>query len=231
MVNEVQVERHGARLDVVLNRPERKNAITQELAVKLRQVFIDARSDSTIGCILLSGAGGAFCSGIDLKVAGDDLAREPITAWVDVHAALYQRNIPIVVALERFAINAGASLALAANMVIAGEDSFLQVSEIAMGVPAPMCQAWLHLRHSPAVADRITLMGDRISAQECLRLGVVSEVVAGDAVIARATEVADIIAGHPPRGRQSVMNVWRTLRYDIDDADTWFASIASSGAR
>ena len=130
----VIVERVGSRLDIVLNRPDRKNSITQQLAVELRDAFLNVPSEA--GCILLSGSGGAFCSGIDLKIAGADLKNEPLTAWVEVHAAIYKCRVPVVVALERYAINAGAALALAANIVVAGESSFLQVGEIAMGVPA-----------------------------------------------------------------------------------------------
>ena len=227
---EVLVERVGARADVVLNRPDRKNAITASLAVQLRDAIDSLGTDPSVHCILLRGAGGSFCSGIDLKVAGDDLRAEPVTAWAEVHCALYRAQVPVVVALERFAINAGASLALAADVVVAGRGSFLQVSEIAMGVAAPMCQAWLHLRHSPALGDRITLLGDRIPAAELLRMGVVAEVVDDEQVVERAEQLADRIAGHPAAGRTAVARVWDRLRGRLDDPDAWFAALAA-GAR
>lgn len=225
-MGEIVVARDGARVDIVLNRPERKNAVTQALAVQLRDALDEVGRDRDVGCVVLRGEGGAFCSGIDLKEAGADLGREPITAWTAVHAALYRCEAPVVVALERFAINAGAALVLGADLAVAGEGSFLQVSEAAMGVAAPMCQAWLHLRHSPAVAGRVTLMADRIPAPDLLRLGLVTEVVADDRVVERATELADRIAGYPPSGRAGLRAVWRRLRPPIDDADAWFASLA-----
>ncbi len=223
---EVLVERAGGRVDIVLNRPERKNAVVQSLAVQLRDAVLAASSDPSVASVVLRGAGGSFCSGMDLKAAGPDLQNEPVTAWFAVHAALYRCPVPVVVALERYAINAGAALALAADVVVAGESAFLQVSEIAMGVPAPMCQAWLHLRHSPAVGDRISLLADRIPAPELLRLGAVTEVVADEQVVARAQELADRIAGYPPAGRAGVAGVWRRLRGEIDNPDEWFASLA-----
>jgi enoyl-CoA hydratase/carnithine racemase len=219
----VIVQQVGNRLDIILNRPDRKNAITQQLAVELRDAFLNVPTD--VGCILLSGSGGAFCSGIDLKVAGADLKNEPLTAWVEVHAAIYQCRVPIVVALERYAINAGAALALAANVVVAGETSFLQVGEIAMGVAAPMCQAWLHLKHSPAVADRVVLVGDRIVGASLTELGLVTEIVADSDVAQRARDVADHIASHPQRGRDGISRTWDALRGRIDDPDEWFASL------
>ncbi len=221
----VIVQQVGNRLDIILNRPDRKNAITQQLAVELRDAFLNVPTD--VGCILLSGSGGAFCSGIDLKVAGADLKNEPLTAWVEVHAAIYQCRVPIVVALERYAINAGAALALAANVVVAGETSFLQVGEIAMGVAAPMCQAWLHLKHSPAVADRVVLVGDRIVGASLTELGLVSEIVADSDVAQRARDVANHIASHPQRGRDGISRTWDALRGRIDDPDEWFASLVS----
>lgn len=227
----VLIERHGARADLVLHRPERKNAVVQQMAVELRDALHTVGDDPSVACIVLRGSGGAFCSGMDLKAAGADLQAEPVTAWVEVHTAIYRCPVPIVVALERFAINAGAALVLAANVVVAGESSFLQVSEMAMGVPAPMCQAWLHLRHSPAVADRVTLLTDRIPAAESLRLGLVSEVVADDQVVARAHELADRIAAYPASGRAGVAAVWRDLRGTLDDPDAWFTALAAGHRR
>lgn len=225
----VLIERVGARVEIVLNRPERKNAIVQALALQLRVAFDEIGSDPSVGCIVLRGAGGSFCSGMDLKVSGADLSSERVTAWVGVHQALYRCRVPVVVALERFAINAGAALLFAGDLAVAGESSFAQVSEIAMGVGAPMCQAWLHLRHSVAVGDRVTLLGDRIPAAELHRLGLVTEVVADDQVVARARELADRIAGHPSSGREAVGSIWRRLRSDLVDPDEWFASMASGG--
>jgi len=227
----ILLERHGARADLVLHRPERKNAVVQQMAVELRDALHALTADPTVACIVLRGSGGAFCSGMDLKAAGPDLNAEPVTAWVEVHTAIYRCPVPIVVALERYAINAGAALVLAANIVVAGESSFVQVSEMAMGVPAPMCQAWLHLRHSPAVSDRVTLLTDRIPAAEALRLGLVSEVVADDAVVVRAQELADRIAGYPESGRTAVASVWRDLRGELADPDAWFTALAAGHRR
>jgi enoyl-CoA hydratase/carnithine racemase len=130
-----------------------------------------------------------------------------------------------VVALEKYAINAGAALALAAPVVVAGETSFLQVGELAIGVAAPMCAAWLHLRHSPAVADRLIYLADRVPAPELLRLGIVSEVVPDADVLTRACEIADRIASYPVAGRQAMTQTWKQLRGVIDEPGTWFRQL------
>ncbi|MEY4365097.1 MAG: hypothetical protein RLZZ305_441 [Actinomycetota bacterium] len=223
---DVLVQRHGGRVNIVLNRPDRKNSLTAPMAEELRDALTAVNSDPTVGCVVLQGAAGNFCSGIDLKAAGDGKKPAPMTAWPLVHAALYRCPVPVVLAMERYAINAGASLVLAANVVVAGETSFLQVSEIQIGVAAPMNQAWLHLRHSPAVADHLTLRADRIDAAELLRLGVVTEVTADADVLARANEIGDRIASYPASGRDGVAAVWRRLRGSLDDPESWFAGLS-----
>jgi len=223
----VLVERIGARVEVVLNRPGRRNAVIPALSNALAAAVTGAAADPTVGCLLLRGAGGTFCSGLDLGVPGaapgDPAARE---AWVGVHQALFRCEVPVVVALERFAINAGAALVLAADVVVAGESAVLQVGEIALGLGAPMCQAWLHLRHPVSVGDRVTLLGDRIPAPELLRLGLVTEVCPDDEVADRARAMADRIAGHPPSGRAAIRGLWQRLRTSPADPDAWFAGLA-----
>ena len=221
----VIVERSGARANVILNRPERRNSLTATMAGELRDALHQVNADPSIGCVVLQGSGGFFCSGVDLKVAGDRTRPGPIPAWPEVHAALYRCPVPVVLALEQYAINAGSALALACNVVVAGENSFLQVSEIQMGVTAAMNQAWLHLRHSPAVADHVTLRAERIAAPDLLRLGIVTEVVPDPDVLSRANEIGDRIAAYPESGRNGVANVWKRLRHEIADPEEWFSAL------
>jgi enoyl-CoA hydratase/carnithine racemase len=194
------------------------------MAEQLRDAIRYVSTDVNTHCILLRGDSGVFCSGIDLKVSGDGQKPGPMPAWPEVHAALYASPVPVVVALERYAINAGA-LALAAPVVVAGETSFLQVGELAIGVPAPMCAAWLHLRHSPSVADRLIYLADRVPAADLLRLGVVTDVVADSDVLTHTREIADRIAGYPVAGRQAMSQKWKQLRGEIEDPISWFQDL------
>lgn len=228
---DVLVERHDGRVNIILNRPERKNSLTAPMVEELRDAILAVNADPTVGCVVLQGAGGFFCSGIDLKAAGDGTRPAPMTAWPAVHAALYRCPVPVVLALEKYAINAGASLVLASNVVVAGEGSFLQVSEMQIGVAAPMNQAWLHLRHSPAVADHLTLRAERIASDDLLRMGVVTEVVENGAVLTRANELADRIASYPASGRDGVAAVWRKLRGTLEDPERFFTDLAGPADR
>lgn len=224
----VRTESHANRVDIILSRPERKNSITSEMAEQLRDTIRLVSHDESTHCILLRGDGGVFCSGIDLAASGDGKKPGPMPAWPAVHAALYASPVPIVVALEKYAINAGAALALAAPVVVAGESSFLQVGELALGIAAPMCAAWLHFRHAPAVADRLIFLADRVPAPELLRLGVVTEVVPDANVLTRAEEIADRIASYPISGRIAMNKKWKQLRGEIEDPETWFPNFLSN---
>lgn len=223
--NLVEVERVGARAEIVLNRPERKNSITHELTVQLVEAILQVSSDSSVNCVLLRGEGGAFCSGVDLKESGDGTRPGPLPMWPNIHAALYSSPAPIVVALEKYAINAGAALALSAHVLVAGESSFLQVGELAIGALPAVCAGWLHLRHSPAVADRLLYLADRVPAAELLRLGVVTEVVPDTDVVTRARELADRIASYPVSGRKFMNDKRKSLRGELDDPVAWFSQL------
>ena len=162
----VVASRKDGVAEIVLNRPARRNAVTGPLAKRLHEEIVAATEDDEVAVLLIRGAGGAFCSGLDL---GEFRADPPPDwmpdfsgLWLDVHSALYDCPKPIVVALERFAINAGSALALAADLLVAGEQAFLHVGEIQMGMAAPMNMAWLRLRHPESVAARLAIVGSSL---------------------------------------------------------------------
>lgn len=200
--------REGGVAEIVLNRPARRNAVTGPLAQRLHEEIVAATEDDEVAVLLIRGAGGAFCSGLDL---GEFRADPPPDwmpdfsgLWLDVHAALYDCPKLIVAALERFAINAGSALALAADLLVAGEQAFLHVGEIQMGMAAPMNMAWLRLRHPESVAARLAIVGRRYTGRELERMNVACEVVADDAVLDRARELSAMIAGYPPSGVRAI---------------------------
>ncbi|MCY3593506.1 MAG: enoyl-CoA hydratase/isomerase family protein [Acidobacteria bacterium] len=218
--------REGGVAEIVLNRPARRNAVTGPLAQRLHEEIVAATEDDEVAVLLIRGAGGAFCSGLDL---GEFRADPPPDwmprfsgLWLDVHAALYDCPKPIVAALERFAINAGSALALAADLVVTGEQAFLHVGEIQMGMAAPMNMAWLRLRHPESVAARLAIVGRRYTGRELERMGVAAEVVDDDAVLDRARELSATIAGYPPQGVRAIKRTILGGRPAASGRD-WFA--------
>lgn len=234
----IEVQNTSDRIvEIVLNRPERRNALTGPLADELAATLRSVASSPETTVVVLRGAGGAFCSGLDLKEFGAD----PTPAWVPdfgrswraVHEAIYDLPVILIGALERAAVNGGASLALACDLLVAGETSFLQVGEIQQGMAAPMNTAWLRLRHSEAVTARVELIGDRIAGPELLDLGLAHQVVPDDQTLTAARALADRLAGHDPEGVRRIKTALRQTGL-AEDGASWFdrvqAASGSSGA-
>lgn len=149
---------HNRVAVIELNRPERKNALIGPMFDELTAHVKSAGVDRNVGAVLLCGAGGAFCSGLDLTAYNAD----PPPTWLatasdsarSAHVALGACPHPVVVSLERYAINGGAAFALAGDLIVAGRDSWLQVGEVRLGMNAPMNLAWLVARYSPRPSCR-----------------------------------------------------------------------------
>lgn len=220
----VSLQRHDGWTEVVLDRPARRNAIDGPLGVALAEHLEALAGDAGVRVVVLRGAGGAFCSGLDVKAFNadprPDWHADFPAIWRRVHRALYHCPQPVVTALERYAINGGAALALAGDLLISGRDAFLQVGEVQQGMAAPYNLAWLRLRHSEALAARIALVGRRFPGSELAALGVAHEAVADDVVLARAQGLAAELADFPPGALRRIKAGLRA--WSEPDADAWF---------
>jgi enoyl-CoA hydratase/carnithine racemase len=205
-------ELHDGWGELILSRPERKNALIGPMAVELRTGLADLLAGGA-RVVLVRGEGGAFCSGLDV----DAFAAQPPPAWratwteewAGFHRELYRCPAVIIGALQRFAINGGASLALACDLLIAGEGAYLLVGEAAIGMHAPMNVAWLRLRCSEAVAAQVCLAAGRVPAADLWRLGLVHKVVADADVEAEARALATKLAGYPGQGLAAIKAAMR----------------------
>ena len=229
----VLVERHAGWAEVILNRPERRNAMEGVLVAQLRDAVRALSADPEIRAIVLRGAGGSFCSGLDLKAFNV----EPQPAWVpgfretmtEAHQALFDCTATIIVAMERFAINGGSALAFAGDLMICGESGYVHVGEAQVGMAAPNNLVWIKLRYSESVAARLALMAQRVPAQELLRLGVAHEVVPDDQVVKRACELAAQLAAYPAGATARLKADLRSLGHGASARD-WFAAIRPKDA-
>lgn len=214
----LRTDRDGVAI-IELHRPHRKNAIIAPMLDELAAHVAAASAADSVEVVLLCGAGGAFCSGLDLTEYNAD----PPPAWLPAastslraaHTALGACPKPVVVALERYAINGGAAFALAGDLVVAGRDAWLQVGEARLGMNAPMNLAWLVARYPMATVLQIVLPGARLTGADLLRLGIAHEVVDDGQVRARAealaAEIASFPAGSARRLKQSTLQLANDL--------------------
>jgi len=200
---------------IILNRPARKNAITGPMMDRLAEAFQEAAVRDDVGAVLFHGADGGFCSGLDLGEYNADPPPDWLPTSLDslvaAHRAIYACPVPVVGALERFAINGGAAFALACDLLVAGQTAFLQVGEIRQGLAAPMNLAWLLARRPASVAEQLTLSGRRFTGPDLHRLGVALDVVADDGVLDAARVLATEIASYPRAGALAIKATTRAL--------------------
>lgn len=224
LVNKHREEAGACWGEVILNRPERKNAIVGPMGRELATGIAMLGADPEVQAIVLRGAGGSFCSGLDLAAFND--APEPEwlpdfpSIWRGAHRALFDCATPIVGALERYAINGGAALAIACDYLVVGEEAFLQVGEVQIGMAAPYNMAWLNLRHSEAVIAQVALVGDRVKGPELLRLGLATSCVPDAQVQEEAAALAKRMAGFPPGTTSKIKQGIRARL--METADQWF---------
>mgnify|MGYP001818525992 CR=1 FL=1 len=223
----VLFEQREGWVTIVLNRPHRKNAMTGPMMDLLADAIEAAGADEANAAVVLRGADGVFCSGVDLT----ELQASPPADWVPTfgesvrraHLALFRCECPIVVALERYSINGSTALALAGDLGVAGDDAVMQIGEIRQGANMPMNAAWTLIKSDESTLARLALVGDRVPALRMAELGLVHEVVGAGDVIATAEAHAGRLASYPPGSARRVKAEIRR-RLTIDP-DTWFSSV------
>ena len=232
LLEKIDVEDGTGFAEIVINRPERRNALIPEAAEGVISALEDIDQDDKMAAVILRGKGGYFCSGIDLKAlqSATSTGHARKDAIRHMHLAFYHFRKPVIAAFEGFGINAGCALALACDLVVAGESSFIQIGEIQQGAPIPMNAAWMRLKLPEFVLSRMALLGDRITGPEMFRLGVATECVADDEVLSRSRKMATRIAGFPPGG---AVNIKQSIvgQRSIDDVEKWFTSPQSNALR
>jgi enoyl-CoA hydratase/carnithine racemase len=193
----LRVERRGAVEYVTLNRPERLNALNQPMTDALFAYFESKRRDAEVRVIVLSGAGRAFCSGADLKAGGqpDRLRDGPDGDWVlrDLLKAMRACPQPIVTLVKGAAAGGGLAIALASDIIAAGESAAFHPAFIKIGLSGSELGVSWRLQRTIGIskAREMLLTGRPMNAAEALRTGLVSAVVADDDLAAHGEALVD----------------------------------------
>jgi enoyl-CoA hydratase len=226
------VEREDHVMTITMNRPERYNALSGAMLLRMYDAYEEASKDPDVRCIIVTGAGGNFCSGADLKGMSGDAGNED--PEIDVEARLkadpdvvykalfrhYRPSKPIIAAVEGVAIAGGTELLQAMEIRVAGESARFGVSEARWSL-YPMGGSAVRLtRQIPyTVAADILLTGKHIKAPEAKEIGLIGHVVPDGQALAKAKEIAATIAENGPL---AVAAITRTLHetdgMELDDA-------------
>ncbi|UPT64880.1 MAG: enoyl-CoA hydratase/isomerase family protein [Hyphomonadaceae bacterium JAD_PAG50586_4] len=193
----LKVSRIGAVDDLVLNRPGLLNAINQPLAESLLAYFESKRRDDATRVIILRGAGRGFCSGADLKAIGehDALKDGPHGDWVlrDTLKAMRECPQPIIALVHGAAAGGGFALALAADVILAGESATFHPAFIKIGLSASELGVSWRLQRTIGIsrAREMLLTGRALNAAAALSAGLVSHVVPDADLFAYGVDLAN----------------------------------------
>jgi enoyl-CoA hydratase/carnithine racemase len=195
----VETERRDGIALVTLQRPEKRNALSIELRVELGETFTALSADDEVGCIVLTGAGSAFCSGMDTTQFGGSAEnkRRLVETSTLAFDAVGSCARPVIAAVNGPAVAGGFALALLCDLRIAGPEARFGYPELPRGIPPSYAAARAALPAS--VAQDLCLTGRAVEPREALELGIVREVTGGDPVD-RAVELAGEVAAMPRVG-------------------------------
>ncbi len=195
MEKTVLFEKENGIAVITLNRPERRNALNQDLLANLYNCIDDAAADSNIKAAIITGAGTAFCSGLDLKAIATDNLMDPRGDGKDLVDVLGACVKPIIGAVNGPAMTGGFELALNCDFLIASEQASFADTHVKMGIhPGWGMSQLLQEAVGQRMAKQMSLTCQFVSAGEALRAGLVNEVVPAERLMPRAKEVAGFIS-------------------------------------
>ena len=203
-MNDIAAERSGNILSIQLNRPAKKNAMTSSMYITMAELLDGAAKDDQVRVVLWHGAGGSFSAGNDLE----DFMKNPPGPGESPQARLMRALInfekPLVAAVQGAAIGGGTTMLAHCDFVYAAESARFQLPFVNLAlVPEFGSSYLLPLRFGYVSAARLILLGQPFDASQAAELGLVTQVVPDDKLLATATEIARTLAGKPPAAVQA----------------------------
>jgi enoyl-CoA hydratase len=201
----IQLERDGAVARITIDRPQKMNSITREMAIALAQHCADVDRDPAVRVVIVRGAGPkAFSAGSDLNALADP---DPWALRNRVEYAAVVRNIqkPVIAALRGWVLGGGLEIALGADIRVAGRGAKLGAPEVTHGwIGGGAASQMLPRLVGYGQAMRLLLTGEHIDAERALAIGLVDELVDDDAVAPHVEALAATIASYSPVATQAV---------------------------
>ena len=198
MSDEVLVERRGGVQVITLNRPQAKNALNAAVAQGIAAAVDELDEDDSLRVGVLTGAGGTFCSGMDLKAfLTGELPIVEGRGLGGITQAIPRK--PLIAAVEGWALAGGFELLLACDLVVAAETARFGVPEVKRGLVAGAGAAFLLARRVPqALALEMLLTGEPLSAQRAADIGLVNRLAPEGGALDAAIALAEVIAANGP---------------------------------
>jgi len=206
-------ERDGHVVTVTMNRPEARNAWSLELMARMADAWDEIDGNDEIRVAILTGAGGTFCSGADLKLMHSDQSanpwharfrEDPVLHWKSMLRS-YRLKTPLIAAVEGYALGGGTEILQCTDIRVAGESAVFGLTESAMGL-FPLGGSTVRLRRQipHTAAMEMLLTGRRVSAQQALEWGLIGSIVEDGQALDAARELAAMVARNGPIAVQAI---------------------------
>ena len=194
--DDVLYEKRDGYAVITLNRPVVLNAINWSICRRLKVALDAAESDDEVKAVILTGAGRAFSAGGDIQSTPPPDS-DPTPSGMDLNLQIWQMPKPVIAAVRGYAVGQGTQLAGICDMTIAADDAVFGELQIRHGFGPPVLVTPFLVGMKQA--KEMLLLGERISAPEALRLGLVNRVVPGERLMDEAVEVARKLAALPEK--------------------------------
>ena len=202
---EVLVETTGRTTVITLNRPEARNALTKAVLLRMTAALDAAANDASMRCVVLTGAGGYFCAGADLRrtIAEDPDFLDHLESYMDVFHGVIRAIVrcpkPVVAALDGAAVGFGADMALACDLRVATTQAYVQEKFVNIGLmPDGGGTFWLPRLVGTARALKAMLLSDKLEAKELEALGILAACVPPGELMTATMELAQRLEKGPP---------------------------------
>lgn len=232
----IQVSSLGPVRTITLHRPERRNAMTPEMQNELISAF-EAASSGDCRVLVLTGAGQAFCSGLDLSAlqamrdGSASTERADAERLARLFRTLWELPLPTIAAVRGPAIAGGAGLATACDFALAAPDATFGFTEVRIGFIPAIVSAFLELQVGGRHSSDLLLTGRVIDAPEALRIGLINEIVPGDQLSEHVGALASTLLRNSPQSMCDTKRLLRALHKPWLDAALEAAVEAGSRAR
>lgn len=207
-MNDLLIEQRGRARWLILNRPEKRNALTRDLIGALHEAVTAAADDAETRCLVLAGAGKLFCAGADLNEFVQ--AEDPAVLAADgqrlarLLLAINRSPKPVIVRVQGAALAGGAGLAAAADFVIAAEDARFALTEVRIGLVPAVISPFVLRAMGRRAAQAHMLTGAPFDAAEALRTGLAHRVVPADELDTAVDELVAALSGAAPGAMAAV---------------------------
>ncbi|MBK7393533.1 MAG: enoyl-CoA hydratase/isomerase family protein [Chloracidobacterium sp.] len=223
---EILIESNGSVQTITLNRPDKRNALNDQLIEALKDALREADADESLRAIVFRGAGKDFCSGADLsalqKIATASYEEniEDARSLAELFALIRNVRKPVIAAVHGRALAGGCGLALGCDLVVAGNSARFGFPEVKIGFVPAMVAAILRRNLGEKKSFELLTQGFEFTAAEALQLGLINRVVPDDELTAAVMDLASVYT----KVSGSAVAMTKRLLYDID-ADTYQTAI------